>query len=244
MEKSGISLWRQIGETLRQEIALGALRPGGRLPASDELATRFGVNRHTVLRALAQLREQGLLRVERGRGTYVVEQPLAYRLDAHRRFEQNLLQSHTQPTRRVIAVTQLSAPADIAGPLDLPAGSPLAMVTLLGEGDGAPINLNTSYFPTARLPGIAEAFRRFEGGSTDQIVFSKVLEPFGYGVFRRRTVRVRGRFPRNDEARHLQMAQTEPLLETEVTSVATDDTPVMHAFTCFSAARVEFVMEL
>ena len=244
MERSGINLWRQIGETLAREIERGELPPGGRLPASSDLATRFGVNRHTVLRAIAHLQSEGLLRVERGRGTYVVERPLGYRLDAHRRFEQNLLQSNTIPTRRLIAVAELAAPKEIATPLAINAGAPVALVTLLGEGDGAPVNLNSSYFPVERMPGVAAAFRRFGHGPTDKLVFSDILADFGFGDFRRRTIRTRARPPTAEEARHLQMPMTGPILETEVTSVAPDETPVIHAYTRFCAARVELVMEV
>lgn len=244
MEQDGISLWRQIGETLAREIESGTLAPGSRLPASRDLAARFGVNRHTVLRAIAHLQTEGLLRIERGRGTYVVERPLSYPLDAHRRFEQNLITRNTIPTRRLIATAEVAAPEEIAAPLAIDAGDRVALVTLLGEGDGSPVNLNTSYFPIARMPGIAAAFRRFGAGPTDKLVFSEVLKPFGFGDFRRRSIRVRGRPPTAEEARYLQMPTTGSILETEVTSVARDDTPVMHAFTRFSAARVEFVMEI
>ena len=244
MDRSGINLWRQIGETLAEEIERGALPPGGRLPASSALAARFGVNRHTVLRAIAHLQSQGLLRVERGRGTYVVERPLSYRLDAHRRFEQNLLQSNTIPTRRLLAVANLAAPPVIAAPLAIGTGDPVVLVTLLGEGDGVPVNLNSSYFPKDRMPGIAEAFRRFGHGPTDKLVFSRILAEFGFGDFRRRAVRLRGRPPTPEEARHLEMPVTGSVLETEVTSIRPDGTPAMHAFTRFCAARVEFVMEL
>ncbi|HUO00134.1 MAG TPA: GntR family transcriptional regulator, partial [Bradyrhizobium sp.] len=65
MNASGISLWRQVGETLLQEIDQGVLSPGERLPTDADLAARFQVNRHTVRRALAHLQNEGLLRVER-----------------------------------------------------------------------------------------------------------------------------------------------------------------------------------
>ena len=49
------TVWGVIAEALRSEIAGGARPPGDRLPTEGQLAARFGVNRHTVRRALAAL---------------------------------------------------------------------------------------------------------------------------------------------------------------------------------------------
>ncbi|WP_188193673.1 GntR family transcriptional regulator [Nonomuraea sp. SYSU D8015] len=65
-------LFDQIARSLRQALASGALRPGDRLPPAKDLAEILKVNLHTVLRAYALLRDEGLLEVRRGRGTVVV----------------------------------------------------------------------------------------------------------------------------------------------------------------------------
>ncbi len=54
-----------------QNIRAGRYSPGMRLPAASALAERFGVNRHTVRRAIAQLAACGIARVVQGSGTYV-----------------------------------------------------------------------------------------------------------------------------------------------------------------------------
>nr|WP_225129812.1 MULTISPECIES: GntR family transcriptional regulator [unclassified Bradyrhizobium] len=45
-----------------------------------ELALEYGVNRHTVRYAIRALEQERLLRVEQGRGTFVVEHPTPYLL--------------------------------------------------------------------------------------------------------------------------------------------------------------------
>ena len=59
-------LWQAIADTLRAEITSGHYPPGDRLPSEAALATRFGVNRHTVRHALAQLGVDRFGVVERG----------------------------------------------------------------------------------------------------------------------------------------------------------------------------------
>jgi GntR family transcriptional regulator len=60
---------------LRRAIAEGEANPGERPPPAKGLATVMGVNTNTVLRALRQLRDEGLLEFRRGRGITVAGAP-------------------------------------------------------------------------------------------------------------------------------------------------------------------------
>src|SRR3954451_23387238 len=85
--RSGIALWRQIADRIRMGISSGAFGEGGRLPPEAELAQRFGVNRHTVRAAIAALIQEGVLRAEQGRGTFIAQrQRLSYPITARTRF--------------------------------------------------------------------------------------------------------------------------------------------------------------
>jgi DNA-binding FadR family transcriptional regulator len=61
-------------ERLLHTIKLGVVRPGERLPAERDLATRLRVSRETLREAIASLRDAGYLESRRGRsgGTFVV----------------------------------------------------------------------------------------------------------------------------------------------------------------------------
>ena len=62
---------------------------GEKLPGETEIAETYRVNRHTVRRALATLAERGLVRAERGSGTYVEAiRRLAYPLRSRTRFSE------------------------------------------------------------------------------------------------------------------------------------------------------------
>ena len=63
--------WRQLAAILREKITSGEL--AGNLPSEKTLGQEYGIAVGTVRKALAQLRAEGLIRTDRGWGSYVVE---------------------------------------------------------------------------------------------------------------------------------------------------------------------------
>lgn len=64
-------LFEQVAAAVRAAIVAGDAHPGDRLPPAREIASGLGVNLHTVLRALQDLREEGLVDLRRGRGAVI-----------------------------------------------------------------------------------------------------------------------------------------------------------------------------
>jgi DNA-binding LacI/PurR family transcriptional regulator len=66
-------LYKQIANKLREEIDKGLYVPGSRLPSMDILATHFDVNKITVLKAMDELKSEGVIYSIPAKGTYVTE---------------------------------------------------------------------------------------------------------------------------------------------------------------------------
>src|SRR6516165_11193153 len=70
---SGVPLGVQIARQLRLAVASGRLTAGERLPSARDLAETLKVNFHTVRKVYGDLEQEGLLRFERGLGTFVAD---------------------------------------------------------------------------------------------------------------------------------------------------------------------------
>lgn len=68
---SSIPLGEQIAADVRGAFLRGEVQAGHRLPSARALAASIDVNLHTVLRAYAVLRDEGLIELRRGRGAVI-----------------------------------------------------------------------------------------------------------------------------------------------------------------------------
>ncbi|MYW00831.1 GntR family transcriptional regulator [Streptomyces sp. SID3343] len=65
------ALYQQLASAIRSDIRSGEYSPGSLLPSESALCERYGVSRPTVRQALAALRSEGLVIVQRGKGSFV-----------------------------------------------------------------------------------------------------------------------------------------------------------------------------
>jgi GntR family phosphonate transport system transcriptional regulator len=234
---TGVALWRQIAEQLEAEIGGGAHAPDSPFPTEAQLSHRFGVNRHTIRRSVAELARRGLLRVEQGRGAFIADHALDYALGPRTRFSENLLQQGRRPGQETLRlIDALPAPPKVARALDVAATESVVLIELIRRADAQPISVGSTYFPANRLPGIAAALR--EHGS-----ISAALGAIGHGDYRRRSTRVIARLPTDDERRRLQLLEGRPVLVTEGVDVDRLGAPLSFSIACFAADRAQLVLE-
>lgn len=63
--------YRQLAAILRERIESGVLQPGQPIPSEVELEQESGLARGTIRKAVAVLRDEGLVVTTRGKGSYV-----------------------------------------------------------------------------------------------------------------------------------------------------------------------------
>ena len=68
-------IYRQIIDQIKYQVAAGILSAGDKVPSVRQLATQLAVNQNTILKVYNELCREGVLRIERGEGTYVESVP-------------------------------------------------------------------------------------------------------------------------------------------------------------------------
>ena len=73
--RSGIPIYLQVVERIKERLAAGQLKPGDQLPTVRSLALELRVNFNTIARAYRIMAESGIISTQQGRGTYILEVP-------------------------------------------------------------------------------------------------------------------------------------------------------------------------
>ncbi|KAB0677425.1 phosphonate metabolism transcriptional regulator PhnF [Aureimonas leprariae] len=230
----GVTRWRRVADRIRAAIAEGSMRE--RLAPETELAERFAVNRHTVRRAIRFLADEGLLRAERGRGTFVNAQPprLAYPVGPRTRFSENVTAEGRTPGGRLIRAERASADAGLAAMLECPVGAALHRMETLHVANGVPLSVTTTFFPAKRFPGIVQAYA--ETGS-----ITEALRLEGLPDYRRGETRVSAERIHPADAEHLASPPDAIVLVSTAIDVDPDRRPIQAKRARFHADRMELV---
>lgn len=118
---SGEPLYRQLVQSLRNDIVRGVYPVGSQLPTEEELTDRFQVSRHTVREALRQLRTDGLVSSRRGSGTTVMAPSPSTPFNVHRVASIDELIAYAAESRYMVERTDVVG-SQQAPELELPGG--------------------------------------------------------------------------------------------------------------------------
>lgn len=228
-------IWKAIYESLTAEIAQGHYPAGSKLPTEAQLAARFGVNRHTVRRALGEMAQAGLVRARRGAGVFVELEPTEYPLGKRVRFHQNLQAAGRVAEREVLALETRFADPTEAEHLGLAAGASVHVYRAISFADRAPINLSTSIFPSERFPNLL-----LELKETPSI--TKALASNGVADYTRAQTKITAEPATVTQALQLKVNEGAPLLRTAAVNHDMDGKPVEFGQSWWAADRVTLTL--
>lgn len=197
---------------------------------------RFGVGRHTIRRAISRLQSRGLVQVEQGKGTFVRDGRLEYRISERTRFSQNLLDQGREPFGQAIREEEIPASATVAEALRLPRGEPVYHIVRRGFADEEPINLSNAYYPVRRFPGFDNARR--SGRSV-----TLILAEYGVPDYIRLKTDILVRMPTPEEARHLGQALSQPIIALKKVDVDMKGMAIAYSETVWPGERVQFSID-
>ncbi len=234
--RTGVALWRQVADQIRQTVLTG-LAANERLPAEAELATRFGVNRHTVRAAIAALEKEGILRAEQGRGTFLNDRKrLRYPIGQRTRFSSGLEDQAQTRSGKLLSSETVPAPPHVATALSLPAEATVIQLSTLSAADGVPISAATSWFDATRFGEIAALYAK-----TGSITAS--LARLGVEDYTRKTTAVEARHASSEDLDLLALSPGAIVLLTRAIDIDSEGQPVLYGESRFAADRVELLID-
>ncbi|HCE9036303.1 phosphonate metabolism transcriptional regulator PhnF [Klebsiella michiganensis] len=149
--------YQEIAAKLEQELR-HHYRCGDYLPAEQQLASRFEVNRHTLRRAIDQLVERGWVQRRHGVGVLVLMRPIDYPLNAQARFSQNLLEQGSHPTSEKLLSVVRPASSHVAEAFAISEGNNVIHLRTLRRVNGVALCLIDHYFTDLQLWPVLQTF--------------------------------------------------------------------------------------
>lgn len=223
--------YRQIAGMLRDAIYRGDLAAGERLPSEADLIKHFRVARMTARQAIQELRGEGLVIAEHGRGTFVRPMPPVRRLASDRFARKHRVAGKAAfiaeadkagytPGVDRIAVRHGAPPQVIAERLRL---APVDAVVIRERrylANGRPVETAVSYIPVPFAEG-----SKIEDLDTGPGGLYARLEENGH-ILERFTEEVGARMPTPEERQQLEIGPGIPVLTVVRTAYDTDDVAV------------------
>jgi len=235
--KSGIALWRQIADSIGQEIATGLADTNGKLPGELVLAERYGVNRHTVRAALAALMNEGVVDSQQGRGTFVRRRKkLSYPISSHTRFSAGLAGQAVTRRLQLVEFKLVASKSVIAEELNIPVKTQVMQIDTVGFADNIAVSRMQAWFHVNHMDLLPEKIR--QTGS-----ISKALSEVGIPSYRRLSTVIMATHADDKDMDLMSLSAGAIMLVATSKNVDEAERPIQYSVTRFPADRVELRAE-
>lgn len=145
-----LPLYHQIANILRSQLDMGEWSEGEKLPSEAALAATFNASFLTVRQALAVLVQEGRLRREQGRGTFVLDQKAptlgVYHLAVD--FDE-LSQTLAHIKHRLLDWGPVRGPQWVMAALGIPSGAGLVRIRRVAIQGRQVVSYTTTYLPAS-----------------------------------------------------------------------------------------------
>ncbi|MEA5581487.1 phosphonate metabolism transcriptional regulator PhnF [Nodularia harveyana UHCC-0300] len=239
--KEIIPIYAQIADQLRENIHQGVYQIGEQLPTEMKLAEQFAVNRHTIRQAIALLKNEGFLRVDRGKGTFIAAKTIRYAIGQRVRYNQTLKAQGLQSRFQLLRVLELVADHAISKGLEIDYGQPVALIERLGFADEEPISVGAGYFPLQRFPNFLEP-KNIKILEEKQSISQFLQQVYGCDHIRRSTC-VSARLVQPQDAKWLQLPLNQPILLAESVNIDQTGKVIEYGVTRLRGDRMELYFE-
>lgn len=222
---SPVPFYFQLKRLLSEEIETGRWLAGTRIRSEPSICEHFDVSRTTVRQALAELESEGLIRKEKGRGTFVAEKrSSSWLLQSSHGFYDEASRGGQKVSSRVLRAERGLLPTWACHALDLSEGSEGVSLERVRWVDERIVMYVETHLPTDLAEAVLSA--DLENGSLYRTLEEKLGKVVCFG---RRVVEAM--VARDDLATILEVEPGAPLLFVESISLDEEGRP----FECYRA---------
>ncbi|MGC9423693.1 phosphonate metabolism transcriptional regulator PhnF, partial [Vibrio sp.] len=154
-------IYMQIANAIETDLKDG-FEAGDLYLSEKALTEKFGVNRHTVRRAVEELVKQNVLEKRHGFGTFVAEKRVAYSIKSHHRLSRAIAEKGSEVETHLLEKKRIPALGSVAEKLQLKNGDEVLQLDTLRKIDEKSIAVISHFFPVGI---VNDAFDRYESGS-------------------------------------------------------------------------------
>jgi GntR family phosphonate transport system transcriptional regulator len=220
--------YMELAHDLRNQ--LDTYKPGDYLPSELTLAQHYGVNRHTLRRAVDELVAEGRVLRQKGRGTCVLPHPIVYPLHSASAYSKTLQGMGFQSSAVLLGKRERAPKDDETAELQLQSGEPVVELETLRFLDDQPISLITHCFAAHHR----KLVQGYAGGSMREHLALQGVP------LKRLSTWIGARTPTQHHARVLMMPRHTPLLTIRTLSCGPDGKPFELSRTLTRADRFKY----
>ena len=225
----------QLRELLRDEIVAGRWAVNERLPSERELCEAFDLSRTTIREAIDALVNEGLLRREKGRGTFVAEPKMVESILWSSPFSGSMAEQGISIKTRVLRLEVVIPPYVVAQELRLASDEPVIVLDRVRSAFNEPILVSTAYVPHKLCPTLVN----------DDLVHNSLYQLLGqkYGLTIAQAKRYLEAIAANEfEAELLNIRPGTPLMLIESTVYMEDGIPLEYFKSRHRGDRTRFLV--
>ena len=213
--------YAQVVGAIKRRIESGSYPAGSLLPSEHQLGAEFGVSRPTIVKALGELRQDGWIDTQQGKGSFVRGRPALAGAERTRPAYEVLELPEAEVSGELVQAGVKLAPLYVTALLGLKPGERAFVRQRLLTDDGEPVELASAWLPLDLAAG------------TDLASPDLLNESIRHHLQMRKKIRldhaveqITARHPEGEEAALLRVAPDAPVLSVIVTAYDAASRPV------------------
>ncbi len=237
IKNSSLPYYLQIKEVLKERIKANVYPVDTLIPSENVLSQEFSVTRATIRSALMELKKQGLIRTEKGKGSVVCNSAIEQSLLRFYSFSRDFMNSSFNTRTTIIEKREIPAPWDVAEKLELNENEGVFEIIRLRWFNEYPMIIESSFLPAKLFPGLLSY------NLEEKSIYDLIEYRYGFKIKKAKEY-ISPKTADVEEAGYLSIEAGAPVFFTERTTVSEAQRPIEIRRSIIRGDKYTFYTEL